>query len=103
MSLPTPSRDILAAIAAASPPELPPTDLLFFQGFKHLPQTKLFESKFIANCGRLVLTKGIIPPLLIALDKKPSYLIILVALTVTPTVDVVPSSSMLSFSEIGTP
>ena len=49
MSLPIPTGDILAAIAAPYPPELPPADLLVFQGFSVLPQRKLKESKLKAN------------------------------------------------------
>ena len=102
-SLPTPIKDNLAAIAAASPPELPPTDFLLFHGLRHRPHSKLCESKFIANCGKFVLINGIIPETLITLAKLLSYFIIELARTVTPTVEAVPSNSILSLREIGTP
>ncbi len=49
ISLPIPMGDILHAMAAPSPPELPPADLLGCHGFKVLPQRKLNESKLKAS------------------------------------------------------
>lgn len=103
ISLPRPIGDVLAAIDAAYPPELPPTDLLTFHGFKHLPQRKLFESKLNATWGKLVLIKGIIPLFLKQLIITLSFLMMLLALTIRPTVDVVPSIYTLSLIEIGIP
>jgi hypothetical protein len=48
ISFPIPMGDVLAAIEAPSPPELPPADFFAFQGFKVLPQRKLKESKLNA-------------------------------------------------------
>lgn len=42
ISFPIPIGDILAAMQAASPPELPPEDLFLFQGLTHLPHKRLF-------------------------------------------------------------
>lgn len=103
ISLPIPIKESLAASAAPSPPELPPTDFLLFHGLRVRPQRKLLESKFRAICGRFVLTKGIIPAALIACDKRLSYFLISLALTVNPIVEVVPWSSILSLIEMGTP
>jgi len=47
--------------------------------------------------------KGIIPALLIALAKNPSYLMIELALADKPIVEAVPSKSILSLIEIGIP
>lgn len=46
--------EIPAANAAPYPPELPPTDLFKFQGFSARPQSRLFESKLKASCGKFV-------------------------------------------------
>lgn len=64
ISDPTPNTEHLALMIAPSPPELPPTALPLFQGFKVLPHNRLPVSMAIPNCGTLVCTKGIIPAFL---------------------------------------
>lgn len=103
MSLPTPIGDTLDAIAAPSPPELPPADFLWFQGFRVLPHRKLKESKLKASWGRFVLMKGIWPVFFRHFMVAQSSLKGFSALTVIPTVEQVPCMSMLSLMEVGIP
>lgn len=103
MSLPTPMGEMRAATAPPSPPELPPTDFFWFQGLRALPQRKLLVSKHMASWGRLVFTKGIMPAFLMALARMSSCSTMRLARQESPTVEVVPASSMLSLREMGTP
>jgi hypothetical protein len=83
--------DTLEAMAAPYPPELPPADFLWFQGFNVLPHKKLKESKLKANWGKLVFMKGIRPVRLKVFIVAQSSLSILWALIVAPMVEWVPS------------
>ncbi len=103
MSFPIPTGDILAAMAAPSPPELPPGDFLGFQGFRALPQRKLLQSKLKASWGKLVLMKGMRPVNFMHLMVAQSSLTNLSARIVTPRVDLVFSMSMFSLMEVGIP
>lgn len=103
MSFPTPTGAIPAPKHAPYPPELPPTDFLWFQGLSDLPQRKLFESKLKASWGRLVFTKGIIPWFFMQMICGESIFEMLFALQLRPIVAEVDSISILSLIEIGTP
>jgi hypothetical protein len=90
-------------MAAPSPPELPPLDLVLLQGFNVLPHRKLKESKLNANWGRFVFTKGIAPVPLRHFIVPQSSLSTLFALAVSPTVEVSPLIYIFSFTETGIP
>src|SRR5215475_371070 len=60
-SLPSPSGDIPAAIAADSPPLEPPAERLRSQGLFVLPVKRLSDSIQYENSGRLVLARRIPP------------------------------------------
>jgi hypothetical protein len=60
-SLPTPSGESPAAIAAASPPDDPPAVLSELHGLTVLPKTRLSVSHQSANSGVLVFASGIPP------------------------------------------
>src|SRR6185369_1944495 len=60
-SLPRPSGDIPAAIAADSPPLEPPGVRSGSQGLRDVPTSRLAVSVQYENSGKLVLAKGIPP------------------------------------------
>lgn len=60
-SVPMPSTLPLALTREASPPELPPEINRRLSGFTHCPNTWLYESDIIIDCGRLVFTYSTAP------------------------------------------
>ena len=90
ISVPRPRGVQNAANKLPYPLELPPTLLLWSQTFNDLPYKWLTGSQCIVVWDTLLLTKGIIPPVL-RQDTIPQSLSLMSwALTVTPKVDLFP-------------
>ncbi|CAG9335875.1 unnamed protein product [Blepharisma stoltei] len=103
ISLPIPMTAALDATSPASPPELPPVDLVGSHGLTAVPYILFVVSNHIANCIEFPLTNGSAPCLLNCRTKILSYGSFLSSLQATPVVDWQPSWNSSSLIDIGTP
>lgn len=87
MSVPRPIGETLAAIAADSPPDEPPTIFVTSHGLSTRPYSLLPDSKDMRNYGTLVLMKGMAPDSRIRAICSPSSLVNVFECLYTPSVD----------------